>query len=317
MQLDAHCHLLPGATREWLRAWPHVQMGPQSIASDSGAALPLPPALDQLDACMERLGPGGHAIVSPPPGLYQYGLDPTQAAEYCERLNDDLLAFTAAETRLAVLGWLPLQSPQLALAETERLAQDPAVVGVVIGSTLPRQRLAGPELDELWPTLAAHRLGVFIHASASLIPEHVCLPRSGPVIGFPIDVSVAAIDLLMSESRLWDEDVPICLSHGGGFLAPALSRINRSLDDDQAARLAGRLRQVWVDGVLFDDPLLTLVSRVFGSDRILPGSDWPFSLSLSREEVERTTATLGGDVLHAAAAVFPRTAARWNSTATT
>lgn len=303
---DIHCHLLSAATKSWLAGRPYARVEGEWVKVGS-RRLPLPSLLGDARACMERLGPGGRALVSPPPALYLYEIE-DEAPEFARRLNSDLVELATPEPGVGVLIWLPLQDVATSLEEIDRLAGEAAVMGVVSGSDLTDGRLSSQHLDPVWAALNECGLSLFIHANGNPVVDPIPVPRVGPALGFPIDVAVSAIDLIFSDSSIWERGPNVCFSHGGGILALLLPRILKVLDDIQRAVIEQRLEQIWVDGVVFGEDSRQLISSTF-RDRILPGSDWPFELAVETEEMmwPRPSREMSFQIMDA----FPRAAAGW------
>jgi aminocarboxymuconate-semialdehyde decarboxylase len=274
--VDVHCHAVPPATRARLLATDGVEVSADGLRA-SARLLPLPPKLSDRDAFAAHVGALAGAAVAPPPALYLED-HPQLAAP----INADLAAFTADFPTVRTLAWLPLSDPDAALAEIARAAALPGVVGVVIGSALG-PAIGGAAYDGVWPALAAADLSVFLHPDSDPFAA-AFRPLTNPsTVGFPAATTAVILALLTGETGLWDAGVRLCLSHGGGFLAGALGRVLRS-DPAGADRIRARLSQVWVDSVVFGPSLLDLVTATFG-ERVLPGSDWPFPLSLSAADL--------------------------------
>ena len=300
---DVHCHFVPPATREYLAASSAVTLTDRGIVRGP-AVLPLPARLSDADAfAAHRAGLAG-AVVAPPPALYLEDLA-TGDAGYVREVNGPLTDLARGEAGLATLAWLPLSSPEAAVAEVERVAADPEVAGVVIGTSLGTA-VADPSLAPVWAALAEAGLGVFLHPDSDPF-DSGCRPLPNPTpAGFPAATTAVALALLTRGESFWNAGVNLCLPHGGGFLATVLGRVLRA-DPGAAALVRDRLRQVWVDTVVFGDGLLEFVVAAFGPDRVLSGSDWPFPLSMTAEDLIAQR----GDVLRTAgepAAWCPRLA---------
>jgi aminocarboxymuconate-semialdehyde decarboxylase len=274
---DIHCHVVPPATRAFLAASPDVTLEAAGVRRGP-AVLPLPPALSDPAAFdAYRAGLAG-VLVAPPPALYI-----EDAPHLAARINDDLAEFAASRAGVGVLAWLPVGAPAAALAEAGRLADRPGVVGFVIGSALGTG-LADAALDPVWAAVGLSGHGVFLHPDSDPF-DPLCRPLPNPsTAGFPAATTGAVLALLTRPSGLWASGVRLCLSHGGGFLALAIERLRRA-EPAHAAEVSARLAQVWVDSVVFGAAPLAAVADCFGPGRVLSGSDWPFPLRVSPEEL--------------------------------
>jgi aminocarboxymuconate-semialdehyde decarboxylase len=278
---DVHCHFVPSATREFLAAAPSVRLTDRGIVRGS-AVLPLPARLSDRDAFDAHRAKLAGVVVAPPPALYLEDVA-AEDRDYVLEVNRPLADVARDQDGLAALAWLPLSSPEAAVAEVERIATDATVVGVVVGTSLGAA-VADPSLAAVWSALAEAQLGVFLHPDSDPF-DPCCKPLPNPsTVGFPTATTAVALALLTRAESFWHAGVNVCLPHGGGFLATALGRVLRA-DPDMAALVRERLNAVWVDSVVFGDGLLELTVATFGSDRTLSGSDWPFPLSMTADDL--------------------------------
>jgi aminocarboxymuconate-semialdehyde decarboxylase len=295
--IDVHCHLLPGCYAE-LQA---------EYGSGAPKGAPAPAGLWEPDRCWERLGPDGWAVVAPPPLAFRDDLADAPRARFAAALNDGMVALTAGRARAAVLGWLPLGDPAAAVAEVERLAGERAVVGMAVGVAPGSPRLHDPALDPVWRALAAAEMGLFVHPDGD--PLGVARDGGKPsVLGFPTVTTAALLDLIASGPGFWASGVKLCAAHGGAFITTVFSRATRLLTAAERAEHERRLASVFVDGVVFDAPLHRFIADSFPAGQTLLGSDWPFPLSLSGEELAAQAEASPTDPLQAATAWCPRLA---------
>jgi aminocarboxymuconate-semialdehyde decarboxylase len=278
---DVHCHFVPSATREFLEAAPSVTLTERGIVRGA-AVLPLPGRLSDRDSFDEHRARLAGVVVAPPPALYLEDVA-AEDGDYVLEVNRPLADLAREQEGLAALAWLPLSSPEAAVAEVERIAADASVAGVVVGTSLGAA-VADPSHAAVWSALAEADLGVFLHPDSDAF-DPCCRPLPVPsTVGFPAATTAVALALLTRAESFWRAGVNLCLPHGGGFLATALGRVLRA-DPGTAALVRDRLDQVWVDSVVFGDGLLELALATFGPERTLSGSDWPFPLSLTAEDL--------------------------------
>ncbi|MDO8212533.1 amidohydrolase family protein [Conexibacter sp. CPCC 206217] len=296
--IDVHCHLLPASYPELVG-----ELG----AGTPPPGVPAPPGLKQPDACWERLGDDGWAVVAPPPLAFRDDLEGERLARFAAGLNDGMVALAAGRPRAAVLGWLPLGDPATAVAEVERLAGEQVVVGMAVGAAPGSRPLSDPALDEVWAALAAADLGLFVHPDGDPLGAAKTGARPS-ILGFPTVTTAALLDLLAADCALWDSGVRLCAAHGGGFVAVAHSRATRLLDPEARAAQQRRLDSIWVDGVVFDPRFQSFLTELFPAGRVLLGSDWPFPLSLTSAELSAQAQASVIDPFQAATAWCPRLA---------
>ncbi len=283
--LDVHAHLIPVEA---------------PLASVPGVS---------WDAASEKLVIDGHAIgikalfhpealiawmdeqqverawISAPPPTYRPGLDAAQAAAWTQLLNDGLAAIAAAHPdRLAPLYHLPVAHPELAARIVrERAAAGEARFSMPTGQ--PGLMLSDASHAPLWQALDDVSAFVFLH------PGEGCDGRLDPfylhnLLGNPSETAVAAGHLVFAGVLERHPHITICLAHAGGTVPAVAGRWQRGFAtgrpgvDTQVEAPAKALRRFCVDCIAHDDTLLDLAASVFGEERIVFGSDWPFPMGV-------------------------------------
>ena len=280
---DVHTHLIPPTV---LSA---AHRGEFGLSIDSGwlvidgHRLPLkrladPAALLQWIADQELDG----AVVSVPPALFRYDA----GVEWVELVNQGLRELVTPQLR--VLGQLPLLDPS-APAVAAALARE----GVFSGFALGTPSYAG--LDPVWQVL--HELEAFalVHPGPSDDKRLESFYLSN-LLGNPYETGVAAASLVFADVPGRFPGIRFCLCHGGGVTAMLAGRWQRGIDQARpgiepvSLPVAEALRRFYVDDVVHDDAVLELLTRTFGAERVLAGSDWPFPMGSDAVSAARSAA---------------------------
>jgi aminocarboxymuconate-semialdehyde decarboxylase len=203
-------------------------------------------------------------------------------------------AHRAHPERLLGLATLPMQAPDLAVAEIERAAKLPGIRGVCI-STFP----ASKELDDpgFYPIYAAcERLGwcVFLHPVDTIGRDRLGRFYLRNLLGNPYDNGVAAAYLIFGGVLDMFPKLDVCLPHAGGTLPWVIGRL------DQGVRVrpelkhmkkpaSAYLRRFFYDTIVHEDGALLYLIRLVGVDRMVIGDDYPFDMGYEKpvEVVER------------------------------
>lgn len=225
------------------------------------------------------------AWISAPPPTYRPGLEEAQAEAWSRLLNDGLAAIAAAHPdRLAPLYHLPVAHPELATRIVrERSAAGEARFSMPTGE--PGLMLSDAAHAPLWRALDDVSAFVFLH------PGEGCDGRLDPfylhnLLGNPSETAVAAGHLVFAGVLERHPRITICLAHAGGTVPAAAGRWQRGFGtgrpgvDTQVEAPAKALRRFCVDCIAHDDTLLDLAASVFGEERIVFGSDWPFPMGV-------------------------------------
>lgn len=225
------------------------------------------------------------AWVSIPPPFFRQGLQEDGARIWVERANDGLLARIAGSERLEALAYLPFEHPQVALAELDRLVSDERIVGWNLsagGGSLP---LDDARLTPVWDRLEAVGRPVLLHPGSS---SDARLDRHylSNLVGNPVETTVAAAELVFGDVLGTHPDLRPVLVHCGGTVPMLAGRWQRGADTNRPGvgplSLAPgfAVRRFWVDALAHEPGGVDLAVAVFGLDKVVLGSDWPFPMGL-------------------------------------
>lgn len=225
-------------------------------------------------------------VLSTIPVLFNYNAPAPEALEISRFLNDHIASVVATQPRRFVgLGSLPLQDPQRAIQELERCMRELNLAGVEIGTHVNGRNLDDPEL---FPVLeAAQDLGaaVFVHPwdmrGAETIQKY-WLPW---LVAMPFETGVAIASLILGGVLEKLPKLRLAFAHGGGSFGCLIGRVEHGfqvrpdlckLHDIRNPR--DYLGQFYVDSLVHDPDLLWELIRLYGEQRVLLGSDYPFPL---------------------------------------
>jgi aminocarboxymuconate-semialdehyde decarboxylase len=279
---DVHTHLIPPTV---LSA---AHRGEFGLSVDSGSLvvdgqrLPLrrladPTAL--LHWIAEQSLDG--AVVSVPPALFRYDA----GVEWAELVNQGLREL--ATPQLRVLAHLPLLDPA-----APTVAAGLAGEGVFSGFALGTPSYAG--LDPVWRVLDSVGAFTLIHPGASDDKRLDSFYLSN-LLGNPYETGVAAASLVFADVPGRFPGIQFCLCHGGGVTAAVAGRWQRGIDTNRpgiepvSLPVAEALRRFYVDDLAHDDAVLELLTKTFGPERVLAGSDWPFPMGSDGVSAVRST----------------------------
>ena len=271
----------------------HSHWIPPELASRIGALRPNPVAPEFTDIAarlrfMDNAQVARQVISWPT----TFGLDallpPEEAAALYREYNDHLAGALAAHPdRFWGLAAVPTADPAAAVTELERTRLFPGMIGIVV----PVDAFLTPAgAESYWPLLAsAHRARshVYVHPGPTGRQE----PGTGPIGFLRIDqgserwlmetgARLGAAALTLDRSPLLDAfpGISVHVSMLGGHLAWIAETLAfRSGEKEQPGQPAWPLRRIHVDtGILKPGGrAIAHAAAMFGSDRILFGSDFP------------------------------------------
>lgn len=305
--IDIHTHLAPALAGQL----------PDGVVRDDGRlvvdggriglrALYEP---EQLIVHLDDAGLDG-AVVSAPPPFYRSQLGPAEAAAWVRALNDGIAAAVAAEPRLQSLAYLPLEHPEIALAELRRTAGG-THAGYTAAAGGRSRSLADPALEPLWRELDEAAAMLLLHPGASP-DERMDDFYLGNLLGNPVETTLAAAQLVFGDVLPRFPRMRVVLVHGGGAVAALAGRWERGVATERPglAPLSESpltaIRRFYVDTVTHEPLLEALAVERFGAGRVVLGSDWPFPMGAyapsehpeaQRFAVQNAAAALGRDQL--------------------
>jgi aminocarboxymuconate-semialdehyde decarboxylase len=289
--IDLHAHFMPPDLPD-LTAETNDHRWPRLVADDNaktgrvlrGAELfrvvrrPCWDAATRV-AEMDHLGVDLQ-VISPIPVSLTYWAEPEASLRYARHLND-WAARVAWQSggRLRAMGSVPLQDTDLAIAELTRAVTELDLAGIELGTVVGHAELDAPGLRPFFA--AAERLNVplFVHPMDPHVVGRARSVEKAFGIGMLTDTALAASALVFGGVLSEFPRLRICLSHGGGALPWMLPRLKlgRSLHDPGLDEVWDQLvARFYVDSLVFDPRHLDLLTRRFGADHIVAGSDYPF-----------------------------------------
>lgn len=225
-------------------------------------------------------------VVAPAPTQCYYSVSPP-IAETAHRLaNDGVAEFCSRKPdRFVGLGVVTLQEPELASRELEYIMRHLKLKGVQILTNVDGQELSDPKFRSFFAK--AEELGAFVmmHPNGFTHGDRLTQFYFNNVIGNPLETTLALHNLIFSGTLARFPDLKLMAFHGGGYLPAYSGRIDHAWGarKDSHAELplppTTYLRQVYLDTVVFTYHQLAYLLDLFGPDRIMMGTDYPFDMA--------------------------------------
>lgn len=281
-RVDVHTHLAPELSSEAV-ARAGGERDPDGVLRLGARLGPVAlyrPAelLDHLERTATDI-----ALVSAPPPFYRQSLDERACASWVTDLNDGLLRATEVDERLRPLAYLPLEHPEVALAELARTGDDPRWAGFSACAGGRSVSLAEARLEPLWRELGRAGRTLVLHPGHSLDDRLEPFYLSN-LLGNPTETALAVAQLVFGEVLVAHPTVRVVLVHCGGTVPAVVGRWDRGVRTrrpgvPELAELPSRtVRRIWTDCLGHHPGAVDLALEVFGEDRLLVGSDWPFPM---------------------------------------
>jgi aminocarboxymuconate-semialdehyde decarboxylase len=298
--VDVHTHLLPPELPRWKERFGYggfvrlEHLGPCRARMMKDDGQPFREVEENLWSPAARIAECDRAgvdvqVLSTVPVMFSYWAKPEDGAEVARFLNDHLASVVAgAAQRFVGLGTLPMQAPALAVRELERCVKTLGLSGVQIGSHVNDWNLSDPALFEVFAAAAELGAAVFVHPWDMMGEARMRRYWLPWLVGMPAEVSLAICSVVFGGVLERLPALRIAFAHGGGAFPGTLGRIQHGFDCrpdlvavDNPVPPRAYLGRFWVDSLVHDPDMLRLIVKLFGEDRVMLGSDYPFPLGES------------------------------------
>jgi aminocarboxymuconate-semialdehyde decarboxylase len=294
LTLDIHAHVGVPAAAEIVK--PHLD--PSTIPlghfstnetkalnakqeADIIARRPLASRLADMDA----MGLDMQVLLPPPPQSY-YTV-PNDIATIATRvLNDGIAEFGAQKPdRFVCLGSVPMMDPIEAVKELERCMGPLGFKGVQILTTIAGKELSDPLFAPFWKRAEELDALVVLHPNGFTAAERMTRFYFNNIIGNPLETTLALHYLIFDGVLERHPKLKILAVHGGGYLAAYSGRIDHAWGarSDCQANLphppTTYLKRIYFDSVVFTPHQLQELVGLFGADKIVMGTDYPFDMA--------------------------------------
>ncbi|MEH2566025.1 amidohydrolase family protein [Bradyrhizobium sp. AZCC 2289] len=295
MQIDIHSHVIPdrivaaiAANPKRFRARVEGEVAARKIIHDQGYVYPLFEEFRRVEAKVEAMDRKGIdiSVISPAPPMFYYWADADLALEVAGLVNDGVADMVGANpTRLRGMATVPMQHPDAAVAELERVVQAYGFKAVELGTSIEGAQLAEERFRPLLRRASELNVFVFAHpyyVGAKSGLENYYLTN---LIGNPLDTTVMLANLMFS-GRL-DElpDLRIVLAHGGGFIPYQIGRLvhgHKVRSETNAISKSSPkelLKRIYFDSLVFEPQALRYLIDLVGADHVCIGTDAPFDMA--------------------------------------
>ena len=292
--IDVHSHVAVPRAAEFVRphlaatamplvtfANPETKALNQKQEADIGARAGLEQRLSDLDA----MGLDMQVIKPPPPQCY-YAVPVDIAVKAAQIVNDGIAEFVARKPdRLKGFGTVPMPDGNEAAKELERCVTKLGFKGVQVLTNVNGKELSDPAFAPFWKK--AEELGVLVVIHPNGFTEASRLSRFyfNNVIGNPLETTIALHYLIFDGVLERHPNLKILAVHGGGYLASYSGRIDHAWGarSDSHGALphppTSYLKKIYFDTVVFTPHQLQELVRLYGADKILMGTDYPFDMA--------------------------------------
>jgi predicted TIM-barrel fold metal-dependent hydrolase len=303
--IDTHGHLLvPAATA--LAADHPAEAADAAAERASFSAASVAANTDQIKRVWPQLTDVGRRladlaamgvdiqVVGPMP-MHRYWAEPDLAARLATVTNEAVAAHCAdGPGRLAGLGTIPLQHPELAVRVLDRAMGELGLKGVSVSTNVNGRELSDRAFDPVWEAAAGLGAVIFIHPWGCSLGPRLGTNYLGNTFGQPAETALALSRLIFDGTMDRHPALKLLAAHGGGFLPTYIGRSDHAWENRPdargcAVRPSEYLRRIFFDALVYTPQALRHLVDVAGVDQVVLGTDYPFDMGVT-DPVERATA---------------------------
>jgi aminocarboxymuconate-semialdehyde decarboxylase len=225
-------------------------------------------------------------VLSTIPVMFSYWARPEHALDLARFVNDHIAEVVARHPRrFAGLGTVPLQAPDLAMAELERCVKELKLAGIQIGTHVNGTNLDDAELFPVFRAAEALGAAIFVHPWDMLGKERLGKYWLSWLVGMPAETCIAICSMVFGGVFERLPGLRVCFAHGGGSFPGTIGRIEHGFHARPdlcavANQVPPRayLGRFYLDSLVHDAETLRYLIRLLGAERIALGTDYPFPL---------------------------------------
>ncbi len=241
-------------------------------------------SVEQRVSDMDKMGIDVQAI-STSPMQYYYALEPELGRQTSRTINQRLAEIVASHPdRFVALGTVPMQAPELAVAELEYCVKELGFRGMEIGTNVNGTDLSDGCFEALFAK--AEELGavIFLHPAGFTDTRRLTQHFLTNVIGNPLDTTVALSHIVFGGVLERHPGLKFVGAHGGGYLShyPARMdhayRVRPECHDHIKRPPTFYMKKIYFDTMVFSQAQLEHLVKLWGAGHVMIGTDYPYDM---------------------------------------
>ena len=294
LTIDTHAHYFPESYIKLISD--HGKRCGTTVVSDASGARfiqvglllrtgPITPHFYDLDdriRTMDATGVRMQALSLTQPMVYW--ADDELGLNLCIAFNDAVSqAHRQHPDRFIGFACLPLQNPNLALEELQRVARLPGIRGVYMATAVRDRELSDRSFFPIYERAADLGLPIFLHPMM-INNERLKQYYLINLLGNPFETAIAASHLIFGGVMDAFPKLEVSLPHAGGALPILRGRLDRGFEIRGECKHLPRkpseyLRRFTYDTIAYSEDVMSDLVRLVGAERIMMGSDYCFDIA--------------------------------------
>lgn len=293
--IDSHCHLHIHQAEATVAGLVDIKDIPLMYwVSPETAAVNKKQMEDRFDAitdlktridAMDEMGVD-FQIIAPTPNQCYYWVAGEPGLVATRQVNDGLAAAVAQHPdKFAAIGTIPMQNPAEAVKELDRCIGTLGFKGVQILTWIHGKEISDPSHDVVWKRIEELGVPIFLHPNGFKQGERFTAHYFSNLIANPLETAMAIQRLIFDGVLERFPKLKIYCAHGGGYLPSYHARMDHAWGARPDCRMIIQsppsfyLKKMWFDTVVFSYEQLEYLVRVYGMNKIIMGTDYPFDMA--------------------------------------
>lgn len=291
--IDLHNHVIPETVIQAIKREPEkfgtkiVEENGKRYFDNHGHIAELLPEFCDVDAKLEWMNRAklDIAAISVGPPIFFYNLKPETGLEVARLANDGIAQMVAQHPdRLRGMAHLPMQDPDAAISELERVVREHGFKAVELATSIEGASLADRKFRKVLKTV--EQLGCFVFAH-----PYQCLAHGGMdayymhnFVGFPLDTTLMLAHLMFSGAMDELKTLRILCAHGGGFMPYQIGRFIHGFNVRSEPKMNTQtspeelFKRFYFDSLTHHPQSTRHLIDIAGADHIVIGTDHPFDM---------------------------------------
>jgi aminocarboxymuconate-semialdehyde decarboxylase len=224
-------------------------------------------------------------VLSVAPPTYFYALAPETGLAAARMSNDGIAQLVAKyPARLRGMATLPMQDPDAAITELERVVKEHRFKAVEMGTSIEGEQLAAAKFRPVLKTIEQLGCFMFTHPYTCAAKGAMDQYEMANTVGYPLDSTLMAAHLMASGALDDLKQLRILIPHGGGYVPYQIGRFANAHKHRPAASAHTRnspydlLRRFYFDALTHEPRSTRHLINMVGADHVVIGTDNPFNM---------------------------------------